>query len=88
MKKFLIVLIISLISCDLDFDTMMFNKFQKFIKKFNKKYNSVNEFLARFEIFKRNVVATFQENSSYKTGITKFSDLTQQEFTKTYLNLN
>ena len=88
MKKFLIVLIISLISCDLDFDTMMFTKFQKFIKKYNKKYNSVNQFLARFEIFKRNVVATFQENSSYKTGITKFSDLTQQEFTKTYLNLN
>ena len=66
MKKFLIAIIISLISCDLDFDTMMFTKFQKFIKKYNKKYNSVNEFLARFEIFKRNVVATFQENSSIK----------------------
>ena len=88
MKKFLIAIIISLISCDLDFDTMMFTKFQKFIKKYNKKYNSVNEFLARFEIFKRNAISTFQENSSYKTGITKFSDLTQQEFTKTYLNLN
>jgi cysteine peptidase B len=29
-----------------------------------------------------------EENSSYKTGITKFSDLTHQEFAKTYLNLN
>ena len=28
------------------------------------------------------------ENKSYKSGITKFSDLTKQEFTKTYLNLN
>ena len=28
------------------------------------------------------------ENKSYQTGITKFSDLTKQEFTKIYLNLN
>ena len=67
---------------------MMFSYFQRFIKKYNKKYNSVNEFLARFEVFKRNVMTTLNENSPYKTGITKFSDLTHQEFTKTYLNLN
>ena len=28
------------------------------------------------------------KNSSYKIGINKFSDLTQQEFQKKYLNLN
>ena len=33
-------------------------------------------------------MAAFTENASYQTGITKFSDLTQQEFAKTYLNLN
>ena len=27
-------------------------------------------------------------NESYQTGITKFSDMTQQEFAKIYLNLN
>ena len=88
MKKFLLALIIVFVSCDLDIDTMMFSYFQRFIKKYNKKYNSVNEFLARFEVFKRNVMTTLKENSPYKTGITKFSDLTHQEFTKTYLNLN
>ena len=29
-----------------------------------------------------------EENSLYRTGITKFSDLTKQEFSKIYLNLN
>ena len=88
MKKLFIALVITLVSCEFDIDTMLFYNFQRFIKKYNKKYNSVNEFLARFEIFKRNTMATFKENSSYKTGITKFSDLTHQEFAKIYLNLN
>ena len=89
MKKLLIILVFALITCDVDIDPLMFQQFQKFIKKYHKKYNSINEFLARFEVFKRNVkTALEQENTSYKTGITKFSDLTQQEFTKTYLNLN
>jgi C1A family cysteine protease len=73
----------------MDIDAIMFQQFQKFIKKYQKKYNSINEFLARYEVFRRNVMETFkEENSSYKTGITKFSDLTHQEFAKTYLNLN
>ena len=49
----------------------------------------MNEFLARFEVFKKNVMQLSQEKGhSYKTGITKFSDMTKQEFAKTYLNLN
>jgi cathepsin F len=69
-------------------DTMLHNQFQKFIKKYNKKYSSVNEYLARFEVFKMNVMNLYKESQKYKTGITKFSDLTQQEFAKIYLNLN
>jgi len=89
MNKFILVLVFALVACDMDIDAIMFQQFQKFIKKYQKKYNSVNEFLARYEVFRRNVMETFkEENSSYRSGITKFSDLTQQEFAKTYLNLN
>ena len=87
MNKIVITLLFALALCDSDMDSMMFQSFQKFIKKYHKKYNSINEFLARFEVFKRNAVSAFQENESYTTGITKFSDLTYQEFAKIYLNL-
>ena len=89
MNKFLLVLVLALAACNADLDKLLFQQFQKFIKKYHKKYESINEFLARHEVFKRNVMATFkEENLGYRTGITKFSDLTQQEFAKTYLNLN
>ena len=88
MNKFILVLVFALVACDMDIDAIMFQQFQKFIKKYHKRYASINEYLARFEVFKRNVMAAFTENASYQTGITKFSDLTQQEFAKTYLNLD
>ena len=88
MNKFLIIFVFALVASNVDVDTIMFQQFQKFIKKYHKRYASINEYLARFEVFKRNVMAAFTENASYQTGITKFSDLTQQEFAKTYLNLN
>ena len=89
MNKFLIVLVFVLVACQTDLDSLIFQQFQKFIKKYQKKYESINEFLARYEVFRRNVMDTFkEENSLYRTGITKFSDLTKQEFAKIYLNLN
>ena len=89
MNKFLLVLVLALVACDDDLDSLIFQQFQKFIKKYHKKYESVNEYLARYQVFKKNVMATFKDtNTSYRTGITKFSDLTHQEFAKTYLNLN
>ena len=89
MRKFLIILILSLVSTNLqDSDTILFQQFQKFIKKYNKKYNSMTEFLIRFESFKKNVKSSFQEKDSYNTGITKFSDLSPQEFNKIYSNIN
>ena len=89
MNKFLLVLVLALVACHTDLDSLIFQQFQKFIKKYQKKYESINEFLARYEVFRRNVMTTFkEENSLYRTGITKFSDLTKQEFAKIYLNLN
>ena len=89
MNKFLLVLVLALVACETDLDSLIFQQFQKFIKKYQKKYTSIDEFLARYEVFRRNVMTTFkEENSLYQTGITKFSDLTKQEFAKIYLNLN
>ena len=88
MNKFLFVFLFALVVSDMDVDTLLFQQFQRFVNKYHKKYKSVNEFLARFEVFKRNTMAAFESNESYQTGITKFSDLTYQEFAKIYLNLN
>ena len=89
MSKLLVVFLLALVACNEELDSLIFQQFQKFMKKYNKKYESINEFLARFEVFKRNVMVTFKDsNSSYRTGITQFSDLTYQEFAKIYLNLN
>ena len=89
MKKFFIVLLFSLIACDAELETIIFKQFQKFITKYNKKYESINEYLARYEVFRRNIIESFSnEETTYRTGITQFSDLTKQEFKKIYLNLN
>jgi cathepsin L len=46
----------------------------------------VEEYMARFNIFKSNL-KKFNQNSSFKQGITQFSDMTPNEFRRIYLNL-
>ena len=84
MKKAFFLFLLSLVACDLELDSIILQKFQKFIKKQNKKYEySIKEYLARFEVFKTFILNSISnEEQSYKIGITKFSDLTKQEFTK------
>ena len=55
MNKFLVLLLVALASCQFDTERLMFDYFQKFITKYEKNYQSMNEFLARYEVFKRNV---------------------------------
>ena len=86
MRKFLLVVLLVLAACwDEEYD---FKKFQQFISKYNKRYSSVEEFMARYYVFSNYLRQPFKFGLSYKTGITKFSDMTKQEFRKTYLNLN
>lgn len=57
--------------------------FQSFVGKFEKKYNNVKEMIERFEIFRDNLHYIESENSKkykYTLGITKFADLTHEEF--------
>ena len=89
MKKFILVLLLAIISSEIDIESQIFTRFQRFIKKYNKKYNSMNEYLARFNVFRQNIITNDQNGPiNFNQGITKFSDLTHQEFARTYLNLN
>ena len=67
-------------------DQKAFKKFQKFMKKYNKHYSSIQEYMARFNIFRQSLKQ--KKNGLYKKGITQFSDLTENEFRRKYLNLN
>lgn len=86
MRKFLLVALLVLAACwDEEF---AFKKFQQFVTKYNKQYSSIEEFMARYQVFSNSLKGPLTLGLSYKTGITKFSDMTKQEFRKTYLNLN
>ena len=99
MKSSLILL--SLLSVSLCFEltakTELFKDFQKFIQKYGKKYKTPSEFMKRFDIFVNNYHSIETINHSnlvdgrtpdYQIGITKFADLTPEEFQTKYLNLD
>jgi cathepsin F len=71
-------------------DVVEVELFQQFVKSYNKYYESEAEQLYRFEIFQENlkvIAALTQANPRAQFGITKFTDISQQEFAKTHLNL-
>ena len=89
MKTLIFALTISLILNSLT-DEQLFEKFQRFIQKYDKNYYSLKEFMERFIIFKDNLFSLQTKNSipsHHKIGITQFSDLTDEEFRKQYLGL-
>ena len=90
MNKFIFLVVsLTIVSCNSRLESLIFKQFQKFIKKYKKNYSSINEFIARYNIFRNNIIQLYNsENKSYKTGISKFFDLTKQEFSKSFLNLN
>jgi C1A family cysteine protease len=71
-------------------ESIVFKRFTEFTHKFNKVYASVEEFQSRFEIFKSNlleVLAVDTFSGPHTKGVTKFFDLTKDEFRAQYLNL-
>lgn len=94
-KLVTIFLAISSITClgpDHGKETYIYNKFKQFMKDHNKSYPTVQELMSRFEIFKQNYIDMEQFSASdiersYEVGITKFSDLTLEEFIANYANL-
>ena len=88
-KCIILIVALTLISCNSELESLIFRHFQKFIKKYNKNYSSIEEYLSRYNIFRNNLMQTINsENKLYKTGITKFFDITKQEFSNIYSNFN
>ncbi|XP_020509048.2 cathepsin F isoform X1 [Labrus bergylta] len=68
----------------------LLGKFKEFMVKYNKVYSSEEETNRRLRIFHENMKTadTLQslDQGSAEYGVTKFSDLTEEEFRSTYLN--
>ena len=88
MNKLILVALLALTFCIDKSERFEFQEFQRFLIKYNKQYNTVAEYLLRFNVFKKNLKKFAQNKASYKMGINKFTDLTPTEFRKTYLNLD
>ena len=90
-KTFILLLSIISLSSELD-EQQIYKKYEKFIKKYNKTYSSIEEYINRYLIFRKNYLNLISNKKNtpktWERGITKFSDLTKQEFRKQYLNLN
>ena len=87
MNKFLIIAIIAVVAAKLT-ERQKFMEFQKFEKNFGKKYTTMQEYLARFRVFSKNLERLGKRSKMWMEGVTKFFDLTPNEFKRTYCNLD
>ena len=88
MNKLILVALLALTFCIDNSERKTFQEFQKFLIKYNKKYNTIAEYFLRYNVFKKNLQRFSQNKASYKMGINQFTDLTPTEFRKGYLNLD
>jgi C1A family cysteine protease len=64
--------------------------FVQHVQKYNKKYDGVEEFFKRFNVFKSNIAYINSENAknhSYTLGLNEFADMTRAEFFSTMTGL-
>ncbi|KAK1554404.1 hypothetical protein Q3G72_011613 [Acer saccharum] len=75
---------------DLASNDRLFDLFEQWLSKFEKAYESLEEKLKRFEIFKDNLLHIDETNKkveNYWLGLNEFADLSHEEFKKMYLGL-
>ncbi|XP_044510568.1 cysteine protease XCP2 [Mangifera indica] len=75
---------------DLTSNDRLIDLFESWMSKFEKVYESLEEKLERFDIFKDNlkhIDETNQKISNYWLGLNEFADLSHEEFKKMYLGL-
>jgi len=72
-------------------EASIYKEFQQFTHEFDKAYDTIEEYTQAFENFKinKNIESLNRKRKSisYETGVTKFWDMTFEEFQRTYLNL-
>jgi len=65
------------------------SEFNRFLEKFSKKYQTLEEFESRFQIFRANFREIVSHNSvagqNFTMGVNQFTDLTPQEFKDLYV---
>jgi C1A family cysteine protease len=83
MKTFAAIVLLGLIAVSLA--ARPHAEFAQFMRKYNKVYNSREEFQNRFQVFSENLMTiqrlNREANGQANFGITEFADLTQEEFT-------
>lgn len=71
-------------------ESEIYQEFLDFQQRFNKTYDSIEETMKRYEIFKENLHTTFKHkilNPKASYGVTVFSDMTSDEFHTTFMKL-
>jgi C1A family cysteine protease len=87
----LVALIALVLSCQEEND---YQEFEEFVQKYDKHYDSIEEYMARYSVFKENLEIIREnrrnanEEMTWTEGVNEFSDLTEQEFRKYYMNLD
>jgi cathepsin L len=71
---------------------VIYQKFQDFIQKYNKSYSSIEEYTAKYKIFTDNLLEViaadkFLGEEKHTKSITKFFDMTKEEFKSKMLTL-
>ena len=90
MNKIIIIALIVAISSlrnEVKVERDSFIQFQDFVERYDKQYASFEEYMARYRVFKRNL-RILESNVNDVDGITKFFDMIENEFARTYLNLD
>lgn len=90
----LLSLFLSVCSSDIKYtrldDSNEWTLFTNFQERFSKRYNSIQEFESRFQIFRENVrniiLHNLDSNQNFTMGINQFTDLTPQEFKELYVS--
>jgi cathepsin F len=90
-KLLITIALVCLVAADKE--TYIWQQFQKFLKENNKEYPTIGEYFARFMTFKENYEKiesmTLDPDSgiSHRLGVTKYMDMTPEEFKRVYLTL-